>query len=135
MNRDLLLGIGFFLLMGLGGLVFVWMNRTKIGVDQMREAQRSEVAMLARHVGVARVGLDQARRETDADKRVRLARQVIDAYSAALRIDGREALYYAERAEAQLLAGDREAARRDVARAKELEPSGDWKDLETRIGP
>jgi hypothetical protein len=135
MSRDLLIGLAFFALMGIGGGLLVWLNRHRISVDEMRKDQRSQVALLARHLGVARTQLQAARGTDDPARRTDLARQALNAYNAAIGLKDDEALIWSERAETQLLLGDKPAARRDLDRAKQLQPGGDWAAIERQLTP
>ena len=132
MNRDVILGVGFFILMGVGGVFLVRLNWRKISVDEQRDEQRSRAWLLARHVETGRARLKEARAETSPERRAGLARQAVEALSAAIAIEAGEAAVWADRAEANLLLGPRDAARRDLAEARRLQPDGNWSNLEKR---
>jgi tetratricopeptide (TPR) repeat protein len=135
MSKDAWLGLGFFALMAAGGAFLVWLNWRKIGREEALTAQKNQVLALARSVAVARSRLEQARVEQDPAKRGQFARQAVDGYTQALAVDPNEALYWGERAEAHALLGNLDAAKRDLAKAKELRPGEDWSALEKKCGP
>lgn len=129
------MGIVFFAVMAAGGAFLVWLNWKKIGHEEAVTAQKNQVLELARSVAVARSRLEQARAQQEPAKRGEFARQAVDGYTRALEVDPNEALYWAERAEAHAILGNLEAARRDLAKAKQLRPGEDWSALEKKCGP
>lgn len=135
MNRDLLVGIGFFALMGIGGALLVWLNWRKIGAEEQRQAQKNRVQQVVQHLAVARTKRELAELSSDESRRQALAREAAEAYGRVLEAEPGEAAYWAERAAARLLLGDKEAARRDLDQAKRLDPQGDWAELERRCAP
>ena len=84
MNKDLLLGLGFFLLMGLGGAVLVWMNWTKIGRREALEDQKNNVQQAMGKIAWARTRMDLARQEQDQPKREGYLKQAIEGFDAAI---------------------------------------------------
>lgn len=134
MNRDVLMGIGFFLLMAAGGAFLVWMNWTKIGTETGIEDAKNNVQKLMGRIAVGRTRLEQARVEKDAEKRKQHAREAHEALTQAVEIDGSRADLFADRAEANAILGDPEAARRDLDRAKKLQPERDWTEAAKRCG-
>jgi len=92
------------------------------------------VALLARHLAAGRVRLQEARAETDPGRRAAAARQAVEAFSAAIAIDAAEASLWGGRAgRGPPSSGDRDAAKRDLAEAKRLQPGDDWSDLEKQV--
>jgi tetratricopeptide (TPR) repeat protein len=134
MNRDVMLGIGFFLLMGAGGAFLVWLNWTKIGRRDALEDQKNNVQRVMGYVAKGRTRLELAQVEKDAGKRARYARESIEAFDTAIELEGANADHWAGRAEAKALAGDKEGARRDLDRARQIRPDEAWDGVAKRCG-
>ena len=134
MNRDAALGIAFFVLMGAGGAFLVWLNWAKIGKRDQLEEQKNNVQRVMGFIARARTRLDQARVEKDEGKRSQFLRESIEAFDQAIEIEGAYGDHWAGRAEAKSLAGDKDGARRDLDRARGLEPSRDWSEVAKRCG-
>ncbi len=134
MNRDAALGIAFFVLMGAGGAFLVWLNWAKIGRRDQLEEQKNNVQRVMGFVARGRVRIDQARVEKDESKRKLFLAESIEAFDQAIAIEGAYGDHWAGRAEAKALAGDRDGAKRDLDRAKELDPARDWSEVAKKCG-
>ena len=119
----------FFGGMAAFGALILYFNRARWQHDLQRQEQQHRVLQADLRAAAARQRLDAVRRASGEERR-RGAREAADLYTFAMEVNPGIADLAAGRAEALALAGDPAAARRDLARAKELEPARDWSDLE-----
>ena len=98
-NRDLWIGIAFFLLMAAGGALLLWINRVKVGAETSRDARRSEDLTLARHVAVARGDVAPKRLPVVADPAAR-----VELYDASRAVPERAPAVVARGPEAPIVA-------------------------------
>ncbi len=123
-RRDVVLGLLFLVGMGVFGALVLWAGRAKWQAEMQREEQRYRVLEAQRRLAAARQDIENGR-----------AREAAENATWAIDNGGEWVDAYAVRARARAMSGDREAAQRDLARAKELEPNRDWSELDKLLGP